>query len=70
MLCVLSIGISDYARRGVNPLDYAHIDARTFADAWASQAGKLYSRVETRVILNKQATVRGIRDGFDWLDQG
>jgi len=64
---VLAVGISKYANADYN-LDFAHIDASSFAEVWKSQAGKLYEDVQTRLLTNDQATVTAIREGFDWLN--
>jgi len=64
---VLVVGISEYANANYN-LEFAHIDARSFAEVWKSQAGKLYEDVQTRLLINEKATVAAIREGFDWLN--
>ena len=64
---VLAVGVSEYANPGFN-LEFAHIDAQSFAEVWKSQAGKLYEDVQTRLLINEKATVAAIREGFDWLN--
>jgi WD40 repeat protein len=64
---VLAVGVSQYRNSDFN-LDFAHIDARSFMDVWKSQAGKLYEDVQTRLLINGQATVSAVREGFDWLN--
>jgi len=64
---VLAVGISHYSNPNIN-LEFAHLDARMFAEAWKSQSGKLYQDVQTRVLINEKATVAAIREGFDWLN--
>ena len=63
---VLAVGISKYQNAKFN-LDFAHLDAASFAVAWTTQSGKLYSDVKTKVIVNEEASLAGIRSGFDWL---
>ena len=60
------MGISEYAQPELN-LRFAHRDAEEFAAAWKPQEGPVYAKVETRVLTNKEATVRGILDGMEWL---
>jgi hypothetical protein len=65
-LYILAVGISEYAQPDLN-LRFAHRDAEEFAAAWKQQEGPVYAKVETRVLTNKEATVRGILDGMEWL---
>ena len=65
-LFILSIGVSEYQDSIFN-LGYAHKDAQDFADAWKKQEGIRYSRVISRVVTNRNATVDGIEDAFEWL---
>ncbi len=64
---VLAVGISEYANSRYN-LEFAHVDARSFAEVWKSQKGSLYADVQVRLLTNNQATVAAIREGFDWLN--
>jgi hypothetical protein len=65
-LYLFAVGVSDYADDRYD-LRYAHKDAQAFADLFKSQAGKLFDRVETRVLLNADATRDNIFNGLDWL---
>lgn len=65
-LYLLAIGISQYARRDLN-LQYAHLDAQAFAAAWKSQEGPVYGRMQTRLVINEEATVGNILGSMDWL---
>ncbi|MGO8898011.1 MAG: caspase family protein [Isosphaeraceae bacterium] len=65
-LYILAVGISEYAQPELN-LRFAHRDAEEFATVWKPQEGPVYAKVETRVLTNKEATVRGILDGMEWL---
>lgn len=65
-LFVVAIGIAEYA----NPqfrLQYADADARDFAAAWESQKNGLYSDVQSRVLLNAEATKPAVLDAMQWL---
>jgi WD40 repeat protein len=67
-LYVLSIGISDYADPTLR-LGYPALDAEDFAKAMTAQSGGIYSKVETRILTNRQASREAIIEGFDWLYQ-
>jgi WD40 repeat protein len=64
---VLSIGISSYAH--VNGLKYADKDAGDFVAALQRQVGQTYTEVSSKVLKNEDATLEGIRAGFEWLDK-
>lgn len=67
---VLSIGIAEYAMGGqsVENLKFAARDASAFADVLQKHdGGKLYSKVEAKVLLNKDASRSNILDGLQWL---
>ncbi|MGE4253424.1 MAG: caspase family protein [Parvibaculaceae bacterium] len=65
-LHALLVGISDYDDQTLK-LSYADDDARDFAALLKGQEGRLFSKVETRVLTDKQATRAEILNGFDWL---
>jgi WD40 repeat protein len=65
-LHALLIGISDYDDQALK-LSYADDDARDFATLLKGQEGRLFSKVETHVLTDKQATRAEILSGFDWL---
>ncbi|MFM2067957.1 MAG: hypothetical protein RLZZ584_2866 [Pseudomonadota bacterium] len=65
-LYLLSIGVSRYANTKFN-LGLAAKDARDFAAAMTGQQAKLYQRVETRILLDTQATRAAVLDGLKWL---
>ncbi|MFK7964446.1 MAG: caspase family protein [Burkholderiaceae bacterium] len=67
-LVVLAIGISEY-QLAEYQLGLAAKDASDFARTLAAQGGGLYSSVETRVLVNGEATGENIRGGFKWLEQ-
>ncbi len=67
---VLAIGVSNYknAGMGFDNLKYAGDDAKAFAASVTSHAnGKLYSEVETKVLVDEQATRNEVLKGMQWL---
>jgi len=64
-LYVLAIGISDYA--GSLKLNYAAADANVISATLKSTSSKLFGKVETKVITNKNATRKEIVAGLNWL---
>jgi uncharacterized caspase-like protein len=66
-LYAVAIGVGDYADESLR-LTYPAADARGFADALQKQKGGLYSDVEVRTILDKDATRANVLDALDWLD--
>ena len=64
-LYVLAIGISEYA--GSLKLNYAAADADVISATLKSTSSKLFGKVETKVITNKNATRKEIVAGLNWL---
>lgn len=65
-LYVLAVGVSNY----LNPafrLDFPAKDATDVAAAWETQEGKLYGKVETRVLADPR--LAEIQDGLEWLEK-
>lgn len=66
-LFLLAVGVSEYA----NPeytLGLPAKDARDFARVvMAQQRGKLYQKVEVRLLTDKNATRAGVLEGLEWL---
>lgn len=58
-LFVLAAGVDDYQDPDLN-LRYAAVDARTIAEMFRTQEGRLYEEVHTRVLLNRDATRENI----------
>jgi len=58
-LWVLSIGVSDYQRRGFN-LNFADNDAINLAKLLGEQRGKLYSEVQVSTLLNEEVNRESI----------
>ncbi len=65
-LYLLAIGVSEYQDPDYN-LDVAHKDAEAVAAVFEGQRGKLYQKVEIRLLTNQQATQDNILDGLDWI---
>lgn len=69
-LFVLAIGVARYAHagEGFSDLQFADRDASEFAKAVeAHRDGRIYGKIESKVITNADATKVNILDGFDWL---
>lgn len=62
-LFVLSVGVDQYAP-GYPDLLFASVDASKFAEALSRQEGTQYTRVYSKVLLNKEATRQGILGAF------
>ena len=67
-LYVLAIGPGDYANQSLK-VPTAAADAEIFASTLSQQAQGLYDRVETKNLINAEATKNNILDGLDWLHQ-
>jgi WD40 repeat protein len=64
-LYVLAVGINDYP--GELKLNYAASDADAIVRIFQQQQGKLFTKVETKVIKDRQATRKEIERGLAWL---
>jgi len=62
-LWVLAIGVSDYADERID-LEYADNDAEMIARMLATQQGVLFQKVNSRVLVNEQATREEILRGM------
>ncbi|VFN03096.1 MAG: WD domain-containing protein, G-beta repeat-containing protein, partial [Candidatus Kentron sp. G] len=67
-LYLLAIGVSEYADSAYN-LRYADDDAKGLVRVLKAQQGRLYRRVETRLLTDRQADKDSVLDGLDWLIQ-
>ena len=65
-LYALVAGISNYADPAYK-LEFAAKDAHDFAGSLANQNGALYSEVNIKLLVDKDATAVAIKDGLDWL---
>ena len=63
---VLAIGVADYDDESLK-LNFADDDAQRLANTLEQRSGGLYKSIETNVIVDKQATRRGIIKGLSWL---
>jgi uncharacterized caspase-like protein len=61
---LLSVGISQYQSDKIRDLSVCHKDAQAVAAAFAKIAG---DALEQRLLIDTQATKRGIQDGIAWL---
>ena len=59
-LWFFGVGVSQYSDPS-NNLQFAHRDAEALAAAFAKQEGKLYAKVNTRLLLNKEADARTVK---------
>ncbi len=68
-LWFFGVGVSDYERSSQN-LNFAHKDATELAKLMEAQQGKLFNRVETKILTNADATERNVRiEMNEFLDQ-
>ena len=65
-LYALLIGVTHY-ENGTYDLAYPARDALGLAEALKRQEGKLYRRVEVKVLTDKDATASGVKRGLAWL---
>lgn len=65
-LYLLSVGVSRYANKDYN-LGLAAKDARDFSRALEQQSGIYYQSVESRLLLDEQATRANVLAGLRWL---
>ncbi len=67
-LYLLSVGVSSYEESGMS-LRFAHEDARSVAASFEKQEGALFERVESRVLVNEEASLVNIKEGLSWLER-
>lgn len=65
-LYVLAVGVSEYQNPDYT-LKYCGADAREMAAAFEAQSKTIYREVKTQVVLDRNATRRGVIDGLNWL---
>ena len=65
---VLAIGVAEYKDKSLK-LSFPADDARDAAAALRRQQGKLFEKVETRLLVNQQVTPTEIKRGLNWLKQ-
>jgi WD40 repeat protein len=66
-LYVLAVGVSHYRAGGILALEFAHKDAADFAAAMKQQEGRVYEKVELRLVPEEKAERREILKGLAWL---
>src|SRR5262249_3092220 len=66
-LYALVIGVSDYVAANLK-LEYAGKDAVDFSAALQAQEGGMYSKVEVKRLVDREATREAIVDGLEWLE--
>ncbi len=65
-LYVLTMGVSDYPK-AVGPLTYCASDAEMLAKAFQDKSKGVFGKIEVKVLTDKLATKKGIREGLDWM---
>jgi hypothetical protein len=68
-LYVLAVGVDRFKDQSVPGLHYADRDAADFADHLKQQEHGLYRRVQTRTLLNEEATGSAVMEGLEWLQR-
>jgi WD40 repeat protein len=66
-LYALVVGVGKFKDARINALDWAGKDARDFADALKRQQGRLYRKVEVKLLAEEEADNASIIDGLTWL---
>ncbi|MEM7101843.1 MAG: caspase family protein [Bacteroidota bacterium] len=67
-LYLLSIGVSIYNPSArVKNLNFAHSDAQQVNSSFNKQGGKLFNTVSSKLIINQEATKKGILEAVDWM---
>ncbi|MFM9960876.1 MAG: caspase family protein [Planctomycetaceae bacterium] len=65
-LYVLAIGVKDYEQDALD-LRFADEDARRIDRVFREKGAGLFQKIETKLIVNKEATQRGMTTGLSWL---
>lgn len=65
-LYVLAVGVGDYPHAAMK-LRYAAKDAQVLSKTLQAGADGLYGKVEVKVLTDKDATLRNVRQGLGWL---
>lgn len=66
-LYILAVGINDYP--GELKLQYAAADADLIVQSFQQQQGKVFGKVEARIIKDRDATRQWIEQGLAWLGE-
>lgn len=67
-LYLLVVGINNYPNNRLK-LDAAVPDAKDMEEAFKKYGSALFQRVESKLLLDSQATKKNILDGLDWLQK-
>jgi hypothetical protein len=65
-LFLLAVGISQYQRPDLR-LNFADLDAERFVSAMQAQQAKRYSEVNSKLLVNGDATLKNVKDALAWL---
>jgi WD40 repeat protein len=68
-LYALVVGVGKFKEAKIDPLAWAGKDARDFASALQAQQGKLYRKVEVKLLADEDADSGSILDGLTWLQR-
>jgi WD40 repeat protein len=66
-LYALVVGVGKFKDAKINALSWAGQDAREFAEALKRQQGRLYRKVEVRLLEDEKAESGAILNGLTWL---
>jgi WD40 repeat protein len=66
-LYALVVGVGKFKDAKINPLTWAGEDAREFARALQRQQGRLYRKVDVKLLVEEEADNASIIDGLTWL---
>jgi hypothetical protein len=67
-LYLLSIGVSEFRNADWN-LNYADDDAKAIVRAYSNRQNKLYGKVVSKLLTDREATKSNILEGFSWLEK-
>ncbi len=68
-LYALVVGVGKFKEAKIDTLAWAGKDARDFAEALKRQEGKLYRKVEVKLLADEDADSGSILDGLTWLQR-
>jgi WD40 repeat protein len=68
-LYALVVGVSRFKDKRIVPLEWAAKDANDFAAALKRQQGRLYRKVEVKLLADEDADNASILDGLTWLQR-
>ena len=68
-LYALVVGVGKFKDKSINGLEWAGKDARDFAAALKRQEGRLYRKVDVKLLAEEDADNSSILDGLTWLQR-